>query len=145
MEENNSGFEIQQSFNAEQFKKIGFVSGHGNSNTVNNYSFNDKNLVSGKYKYRLKQIDFNGNFEYHDLSNEIVIGIPDKMYLAQNYPNPFNPTTKLAFGISDLGFVSLKVYNSVGKEVMTLVNEKKDAGYCEVSFDGNNLSSNIFL
>jgi hypothetical protein len=51
----------------------------------------------------------------------------------------------LGFGISDLGFVSLKVYNSVGKEVMTLVNERKDAGYYEVIFDGNNLSSGIYF
>ncbi|MFZ1322160.1 MAG: FG-GAP-like repeat-containing protein, partial [Ignavibacteria bacterium] len=77
-EQNNSGFEIQRADNSnegqEAWKKVDFINGSGNSNTEKNYSYEDKNLASGKYKYRLKQIDFNGNFEYHELSNEVVIG-----------------------------------------------------------------------
>jgi hypothetical protein len=93
----------------------------------------------------LKQIDFNGNFEYFNLNNEVNIGVPSYYSLSQNYPNPFNPTTNLEFGISDLGFVSLKVYNASGKEVATLVNEVKPAGYYTVSFNGANLSSGIYF
>ena len=65
--------------------------------------------------------------------------------LYQNYPNPFNPTTNLEFGISDLGFVSLKVYDVLGSEVVTLVNERKNAGTYRVEFDGSNLSSGVYF
>ena len=70
---------------------------------------------------------------------------PLKYNLSQNYPNPFNPTTNLEFGISELGFVSLKVYDISGKEVTTLVNEQKAPGYYSVSFNGANLSSGIYF
>ncbi len=65
--------------------------------------------------------------------------------LFQNYPNPFNPVTNLEFGISKLGFVSLKVYDMSGKEVRTLVNDIKEAGYYTVRFEGSNLSSGIYF
>lgn len=65
--------------------------------------------------------------------------------LDQNYPNPFNPVTNLKFGISKRGFVSLKVYNSLGLEVATLVNELKSAGFYEVKFDGSNSASGIYF
>jgi hypothetical protein len=93
----------------------------------------------------LKQIDFNGNYEYFELNNEVKVGVPDKYELSQNYPNPFNPTTNLEFGISDLGFVSLKIYDLSGKEVASLVNEVKPAGYYSVKFDGSNLPSGIYF
>ena len=73
------------------------------------------------------------------------LGIPEQFDLKQNYPNPFNPVTQLEFGIPDLGFVSLKVYDVLGKEVMTLVNEIKPAGYYKVSFDGSNLGSGMYF
>ena len=74
-----------------------------------------------------------------------INGIPDKFSLSQNYPNPFNPTTKVEFGISKLGFVTLKVYDALGNEIRTLVNENKSAGNYEVRFDGSNLSSGVYF
>ena len=65
--------------------------------------------------------------------------------LGQNYPNPFNPSTHLEFGIPDLGFVSLKVYDALGKVVKTLVNENKPAGYYSLEFDGSDLPSGIYF
>jgi len=145
----NSGFDVERQDargeTQDVWNKIGFVNGYGTKTSPNNYEFTDRNLASGKYNYRLKQIDFNGNFEYHNLADEVVIGVPDKFSLEQNYPNPFNPVTNLGFGISELGFVSLKVYNSLGKEVATLVNEIKPAGRYEVVFDGSNLSSGVYF
>ncbi|MEZ4689909.1 MAG: T9SS type A sorting domain-containing protein [Ignavibacteria bacterium] len=73
------------------------------------------------------------------------MGVPDKFYLSQNYPNPFNPSTNLGFGILELGFVSLIVYDSQGKEVVTLINENKSPGYYNVQFDGSSLSSGIYF
>ena len=61
------------------------------------------------------------------------------------YPNPFNPVTYLGFGISNLGFVSLKVYDKLGNEIKTLVNEIKPAGYYEVEFNGSDLPSAIYF
>ncbi len=149
-ETNNSGFEIERAIDNGQltidsWTNIGNVNGNGTSAISHSYSFTDRNLASGKYSYRLKQIDFNGNFEYFNLNNEVNIGVPSYYSLSQNYPNPFNPTTNLEFGISDLGFVSLKIYDISGKEVASLVNEVKPAGYYTVSFNGANLSSGIYF
>ena len=147
-EENNSGFGIERSNvigqTSDEWNKISFLQGHGTTTTPNNYEFSDRNLNSGKYKYRLKQTDFNGNFKYYDLENVVVIGSPEKFELSQNYPNPFNPATHLGFGISNLGFVSLKVFDVLGNEVKTLVNEIKPSGYYEVQFDGSGLPSGIY-
>lgn len=65
--------------------------------------------------------------------------------LEQNYPNPFNPVTNLGFGISESGFISLKVYNYLGQEVVSLVNENKSPGNYKVEFGGNNLPSGIYF
>ncbi|MEZ4690400.1 MAG: T9SS type A sorting domain-containing protein [Ignavibacteria bacterium] len=79
------------------------------------------------------------------LNENVQIGIPSKFELSQNYPNPFNPSTNLEFGISELGFVSLKVYDASGKEVVTLINEIKPAGYYSVKFNGAELSRFIYI
>ena len=71
--------------------------------------------------------------------------VPEQFNLEQNYPNPFNPVTNLEFGISDLGFVSLKVYDILGKEIITLVNEKLNPGNYKVEFDGSGLTSGVYL
>ena len=147
-EMNNSGFQIQRRYARDEtpddWNVVEFINGHGTTTTPNNYNFTDKNLQSGKYKYRLKQIDFNGNFEYHNLSDEVVIGVPDKFSLSQNYPNPFNPGTKIYYDLPIPNYVVLKVYDLSGKEVMTLVNENQNAGRYEVNFDGSNLASGAY-
>ncbi|HRA98917.1 MAG TPA: FG-GAP-like repeat-containing protein [Ignavibacteria bacterium] len=148
-EQNNSGFEIQRAdkFTEGQkvWKKIDFINGAGNSNDEKNYSYDDKNLTSGKYKYRLKQIDFNGNFEYHELSNEVVIGIPSSTELMQNYPNPFNPVTNISYRLSENGFVTLRIFDNTGREVKTLVNEFRQAGYYNEIFNGSDLASGVYF
>jgi hypothetical protein len=150
-ETNNESFEIERlasetGFNSNgDWLKAGKVSGHGTSNSVISYNFTDKNLNTGNYFYRLKQMDFNGNFEYFYLNNEISIGTPVKFNLFQNYPNPFNPSTKINFEIPAEGFVSLKVYNSSGKEVESMLNEFKTPGYYSVDFNGSDLSSGIYF
>ena len=74
-----------------------------------------------------------------------VSNIPDKYSLSQNYPNPFNPTTKIKFDIPKQGLVSVKVYDVLGKEVATLVNEVKSAGSYNIDFNGTNLSSGVYF
>lgn len=141
---NNSGFEIERSDINEQWIKAGFVKGSGNTNEQVSYFFKE-NLNTGKYFYRLKQIDFNGNFEYFTLPDEVVIGLPNRSELSQNYPNPFNPVTNLDYVISKSGFVSLKIYDVTGSELAALVSEVKEPGYYTVKFNAVNLTSGIYF
>lgn len=143
---NNSGFEVQRKTGNAEWSNIGYVNGNGNSNVQINYSFHDNNLQSGKYKYRLKQFDFNGNFEYYNLANEVVVGLPNSFVLKQNYPNPFNPSTKIEFNLPANGNVMLKIYDISGKEVSRLINnEFRNAGNYSVDFNASSLSSGVYF
>ncbi|HRB41009.1 MAG TPA: T9SS type A sorting domain-containing protein, partial [Bacteroidia bacterium] len=159
-ETNNQGFQIErrktQNDSNEDWNSIGFVNGNGTTTEPQSYSFADKNLEAGKFQYRLKQIDFDGTFEYSNVI-EVEIVPPLKFSLEQNYPNPFNPVTTikytiptppssspLAKGRNEVGFVTLKVYDVLGKEVATLVNEEKPSGHYEINFDASNLASGIY-
>ena len=77
--------------------------------------------------------------------NEVAGLDADDFFLNQNYPNPFNPVTSLEFGISNSEFVSLKVYDVLGKEVRTLINEFKPAGHHKAVFDGKDLPGGIYF
>lgn len=144
---NNSGFEIHRavSDNNLQWIQAGFVHGSGNSNFQNNYNFIDKNLSAGKYLYRLKQIDFNGVFEYFELDNVIEIGEPEKFVLKQNYPNPFNPSTIISYDLPVNGNVTVRVFNPAGIEVSCPVNKHQNAGSYSFSYYPENLSSGIYF
>ncbi|MBP9095700.1 MAG: T9SS type A sorting domain-containing protein [Ignavibacteria bacterium] len=144
-EQNNKGFEIERNSFGTGWKKVGYVEGHGTINTQQNYTFNDIALQTGTYNYRLKQIDYNGNIEYYELSNEVTLGVPSKYLLAQNYPNPFNPVTRINYELPITNYVSIKIFDITGKEVANLVNEVKDAGYYSVSFDAKSLSSSTYF
>ncbi len=132
-ETNNFGFEVERRSGSSNYEKIGFVSGNGTTTNRVTFNFVDKNLLADKYYYRLKQIDLDGTIEY---SNEIMVEINtlEKFQLFQNYPNPFNPSTTLSFAISQPSFVSLKIFDVLGNEVATLVNEYKSEGRYEVEF-----------
>lgn len=142
-ETNNSEFQVERKSDGI-WETIGYVEGFGTSSASHDYQFIDRNIQSGKYSYRLMQIDFNGNYEYHNLNNEVVIGTPEKFKLKQNYPNPFNPTTRIEYTIPYNGVVNLIVYDINGREISSLVKESKQAGYYSVDFDGSNLSSGIY-
>lgn len=143
---NNAGFEVQRKTGSADWVNVGYVQGNGNSNVQNNYTYSDNNLQSGKYKYRLKQIDYNGNFEYHNLSSELTIGLPNTFALKQNYPNPFNPSTKIEFNLPVNGNVLLKIYDVSGKEVTRLINnEFRNAGNYSVDFNAKSLASGVYF
>jgi len=148
-EDNNKGFDVERSDVRDQAStdwiKIGFIAGSGSTNAPSNYHYSDNNLPSGKYKYRLKQIDFNGNYKYYNLSGEVVIGVPEKFELLQNYPNPFNPNTLISYRLASNNFVSLKVFDNSGKEIRSLVNESQEAGYYSIDFNGSSLASGIYF
>ncbi len=144
-EVNNSGFDIERSSATGEWTKAGFVAGNGTTNETKNYSFTDRGLASGKYNYRLKQIDFNGNYQYFNLSNEVVIGLPEKFELAQNYPNPFNPSTKIDFALPKDGNVTLSVFDNSGRLVSKMADGFRTAGYYTIDFSASNLSSGVYF
>ena len=144
---NNSGFDIERSLiggNAG-WAKIAFVAGFGTANEPKEYLYEDKKLQTGKYRYRLKQIDFNGNYEYFGLNNEVSISKPSEFSMSQNYPNPSNPKSIIDFAIPVAGRVSLIVYDILGKEAAVLVNDYRKEGYYTAEFNGSNFSSGIYI
>lgn len=146
IELNNSGFEVERKGSTEQsFKKIGFIKGAGNSNTLIHYSYIDKYLSTGIYKYRLKQIDYNGNFTYFELDDFVNIGIPKVCILEQNFPNPFNPETIISYQLSSERNVSLKIFNNLGKEIIQLVNSIQSAGSYSIKFEGNKMPGGVYF
>ena len=145
-ETNNQCFDIERSVsNSDEWKKIGTVQGCGTTTDPRDYKFKDRGVVTGQYTYRLKQIDYNGTENYHELSGDVIVGIPSAYSLSQNYPNPFNPATKINYELPYNGKVSILLYDISGREVAKLVNEVKTAGYYTVEFNGANLSSGTYF
>jgi hypothetical protein len=146
-ESNSSGFDIERKTTreGEEWSRIAFVQVHGTTKEQKSYSFEDKNLKINIYKYRLKQIGYNGSFEYFELAGNVTVGAPKNFSISQNYPNPFNPKTKIEYQIPSDNHVTLKVYDLAGREVAVLVDEIKQAGYYSVEFDGTNLATGIYF
>jgi len=140
---NNQGFEIERN-SGNGFEKIGYVAGYGTSSETHSYSFIDPSLNEGTYSYRLKQIDYDGTCEYSDVV-EVDVNVPDVFALEQNYPNPFNPSTTISYSVPEIEFVTLKVYDVLGSEVATLINEEKELGSYEVEFNASDLTSGIYF
>ncbi|MEO8665346.1 MAG: T9SS type A sorting domain-containing protein [Ignavibacteria bacterium] len=144
-ESNNAGFDIERrSTGSNDWTKTGYVNGSGTISETHSYSFSER-LNSGKYNYRLKQIDFNGSFEYFNLSNEVEVGVPSVYSISQNYPNPFNPSTNIDFQLPYDSKVSILLYDVSGRQVGNLLNETKTSGYYTIKFDGSALSSGIYF
>ncbi|HEY4754787.1 MAG TPA: T9SS type A sorting domain-containing protein [Ignavibacteriaceae bacterium] len=143
-ETNNKGFEIERKFGNTDYSTLGFVNGVGNSTEQQLYSFLDSKIQSGTYAYRLKQIDYNGTFKY---SHEIQIDVkaPLTFSLNQNYPNPFNPSTKISWQLPVDAHQTLRVYDVLGNEVVTLIDDFKPAGNYEIEFTSEGLSSSVYF
>jgi hypothetical protein len=144
---NNTGFEIERSIdNQVDFMAVGFVEGNGTTTEINTYSFTDRLELRGinSIYYRLKQIDFDGTYNYSNVI-KVDVNIPNGFVLNQNYPNPFNPSTRISYSVASEEFVSIKVHDFIGREVSTLINETKSAGNYEVVFDASDLPSGTYF
>ncbi len=152
---NNYGFEIEKqkitsknkAIDETAWKTIGFVQGNGNSNSIKTYSFTDRDITNGKYIYRLKQIDFDGKYEYSKILEVDIKLFADDIELSA-YPNPFNPVTRIRYSIPEFNTgskVTLILFDIMGREIKTLVNEINDSGKYELEFNGKDLSSGIYL
>ena len=143
-EVNNQGFFVERKSSNSEWTSLDFIEGQGTTTETHFYTYEDKNVAVGSYSYRLKQIDFDGSSKYYDLSNVVEVSSPYTYSLSQNYPNPFNPSTKISWQLKNDGFVTLKVYDQLGKEVATLVNEERPAGSYEIEFNASSLASGVY-
>jgi len=143
-ETNNQGFEVQRSFSGNDFQTVGYVQGHGTTTESQSYTFVDRSVSVGSYTYRLKQIDFDGSYGYSN-TIEADVNAPKEFALDQNYPNPFNPSTKISFRLAEDSQVSLKLFNILGQEVITLVDGAYAAGGHELSFDASLFNSGVYF
>ncbi len=156
-ETNNRGFEIERQTGSEQsaqgkWETIGFVPGSGTTTEPKSYSFTDNlshtlthtlNLTLA-LKYRLKQIDYDGSYKYSNEAEVTVDFTPKEFVLYQNYPNPFNPVTTISWQSPVGSHQTLKIFDVLGSEIATLVDEFREAGRYEIEFDAKNLSSGIY-
>jgi hypothetical protein len=143
-EKNNHGFVVERSADGSTFSAIGFLNGKGTTVERQVYSFIDTPEENGIFYYRLKQQDFDGNYNYSEIIS-VKIEMPVEFNLSQNYPNPFNPYTTISFDIPSETFVTLSIYDLMGREVVNLVRELKTAGNHEVNFDATNLASGTYI
>ncbi len=144
-ESNNKGFDVERKSSDGNFESLGFVHGFGTTTEVQSYEYRDNNIQPGKYIYRLKQTDFDGTFEY---SNEIEADVktPSVFQLAQNYPNPFNPSTTISWQLAVQSRVTIKLFNSLGQEIRTLIDEIQEADNHSLQFNaGTELPSGIYF
>ena len=152
-ETNNDHFVLYRSTSLNgEFTQIATVNGAGSSASENNYSYMDQNLTNGvTYYYRLADVDINGTFANHDITVNATPtpgaqGVIITEYkLHQNYPNPFNPTTTITYDVNETGRVTLKIYNLIGQEVTTLVDEVKDNNRYQVTFDASGLAAGVYF
>jgi len=148
-EANNLGFEVQRKLENSEWKRIGFVEGHGTTTEGQNYKYIDEiiGIQARTVGYRLKQVNYDGSYEYSAVV-EVTNPAPTEFVLEQNYPNPFNPSTKIRYeipGQADKKLVVLKLYDVIGNEIATLENEEKEAGRYEAELNATNLPSGIYF
>lgn len=141
---NNQGFEIEHSFDNENFNKIGFVPGFGTTTEMKSYSFSVSDVASGINYYRLKQLDFDGTYTIYN-SVEVDGPIPNSFALNQNHPNPFNPSTTISFSLPVESNVSIKLFNMLGQEVTQITQKDFQAGNHNVDFNAASLSSGAYI
>lgn len=144
-EVNNYGFDVERKdLEKDSWVNIGFVEGAGNSNSPKNYSYFDNYPEGGtEFLYRLKQLDYDGTFQYSDTLSAKIEFLDD--FVSQNFPNPFNPSTTIKYSLKTDSKVKLDVFNVLGEKVVTLVDSKQKAGFHKVNFNAAQYASGYYI
>jgi hypothetical protein len=142
-ETNNEGFFVERRSGNSNWQTLGFVRGKGTTTEAQSYRFTDETAV-GAVSYRLKQVDFDGQFAYSP-TIEVLAGDLTSYKLAQNYPNPFNPTTAISYQLPVASDVRLEVFDILGKKVATLVNGRQAAGAYTYTWNANTVASGVYF
>ncbi|MBK7630430.1 MAG: hypothetical protein IPJ23_06995 [Ignavibacteriales bacterium] len=147
-ETNNSHFEVERKFKNQEWEKIDIVAGAGTITEYRNYYYEDDFTFlpyNGTVLYRLKQVDYNGDFEYSNVIAVEAEFIPTEISISQNYPNPFNPVTTVKYWLNVEANVRIGIYNSLGQSIGEIVNEMQSAGNYSVKWDGTDYASGIYF
>ena len=155
---NNYGFYVEKRYQGDSAwsqLQNSFVPGHGTTLEPHQYSFADSNTANGVWQYRLKEVDLGGATVYSEpiqvnVLTDVREVVPVQFALLQNFPNPFNPTTSISYALPTSSTITLKVYNALGQEIVTLVDQTQSAGYHEAVWNGRNngganVSSGIYF
>jgi hypothetical protein len=123
----------------KDFIRIAVVEGQGSKTTRTDYEYIDKDIqLQDVYAYRLADVSFGGEVTFHAPVMVVPDAVPGTFGLLQNYPNPFNPRTTIKYQLPLQSKVILKIYNILGQEVITLVDEQVEPGYYELTWNGRN-------
>ena len=142
----NDGYVIESKQSSDtSFTVLDTLKGSGNE-------YVDKNVEQGQsYSYRIKAYKDTLESAYSDVAsllvgvNEGSIELPKEYSISQNYPNPFNPITKIKFALPQNAMTKIIIYDLLGREVQTLINNELRAGYHEINFDGGNFHSGVYF
>lgn len=143
-ESNNKGFNVFRSNDGVKWAPIGFVAGAGNSSIKQNYSFNDNNLSDGKYFYRLRQEDFDGQTAF---SNTVSVKVSrsSSFSLSQNYPNPATVSTMINYSVPSNSRVRITLYDGTGRLVKVVEDAQRKAGNYSVMVDASRMKSGVYF
>jgi len=147
-ETGNAGFHVWRSLEEEgRYERMTalIIPGAGNSSEEHSYSYLDTRVESqGIYWYKVEQLDVSGCSKFFGpLRVERVYHLPEEFFLSRNYPNPFNPSTTLDYQLPVDTYVTIAVYDLLGRQIRVLVDSRVDAGYHKVSWDGTDASGRM--
>ncbi|PJB01741.1 MAG: hypothetical protein CO127_02260 [Ignavibacteria bacterium CG_4_9_14_3_um_filter_36_18] len=144
-ETNNKGFVVERSYtNQNNWRDVGFVHGKGTTTEKQNYKFEDKKVNAGLIYYRLKQIDFDGRYQYSSVL-QVKVEVPRQFEISQNYPNPFNPKTTIKYELAVNSNVKLTLFNVLGEQIKLLLNAGMPSGTHEFQLDAAGLNSGVYF
>ncbi len=151
-ETNNAGFEVQHTPGAATvhatalpWETLGFVEGYGTTEQPRSYTYRVEDLAPGRHVFRLKQIDFDGTFEYH-AEVEVVVEMVERFVVEPIYPNPFNPHAQFLFAVKRSQAVRVDLYDMLGRRVKVLYEGAPSAGQMHtVRIDGRGLPSGTYV
>ena len=140
----NAGFEVQTTSD-DDWKAVGFVEGAGTTLEKQNYTYLVKDLEPGKHRFRLKQIDLDGKFEYSPIV-EITTDIPEGYHLGSAYPNPFNPQATFTLALAEAQDIDIEILDALGRRVETLYRGNLDAQTIHrFTIDGSAMTSGVYF